>query len=164
MIHITATENLPQIASMSEVMQKLADLLMRHIQEVADTSGYGWWANRLFPSGRATLGYIKRNLRKTSGENFAEVSWNSNPYDSRVAFVHEFGASIPRSDKMRKFFKYKYWKTKEPFWLAMAITKSPIIAIPKRPVIRSISATRMEEYVRFIGKEIIITSTQKKER
>ena len=62
---------------------------------------------------------------------------SSKPY----AAIHNSGGRIAITPKMRKYFWAKYYETKKPHWLALAVTKKRHITIPKRQFVGTTAQT-----------------------
>ena len=89
---------------------------------------------RIFPNGNLLDSFIDKN----SPFNLASIDirngltfGSSLPYAS----VHEFGASIKITDKMRSFFWAKWYESNEQneLWKNLALTKKTHITIKPRP-------------------------------
>ena len=102
-------------------------------------------------------GLIKSKLQQLekalSGDNVVQVGipQDTSPYPdgtpvSLVAAVHEFGADIEVTDKMRKFF----------FAIGYPLNRSTThINIPERSFMRSTMREEQKKYVKFMRKSIL---------
>ena len=149
--------SLPQLPPPQSVMESLSTLLGEDIIKDVEAGGNPRWQNRIHPPGQATLGYIRRTLQLSSGENFARASFGGGD-SSKYAAVHEMGWEILRTQKMKRFFWAKYYESgkADDFWKNMALSKKQFITIPPRPVVSGIFA-RKEDYARFIGQRLVVT-------
>lgn len=108
----------------------------KHIHANFDNAGYGKWESKYIDDGRALLtgktGLLKSG---TSVEpdlaNYAVTAGSSAVY----AQVHQEGALIPVTTKMRKFFWMQFKETKNDKWKKLALMKKNYIEIPARPFI-----------------------------
>jgi hypothetical protein len=157
MLRGSVSGSLPKLADLKDIMSKLAQMMDTDVRQIV-SNGSGW-RERVFPGGRAVLGYIHRNLKQSSGDDFAQVEWNSSPHSPKAAFAHEFGATIQISDRMRGFFYHKFKETGQRFWLGMYLHRGSTITIPKRSVIEEMRRN-VEKYVEFVGRNLTITTTE----
>jgi hypothetical protein len=142
----------PPFPSMFEINQKLAILLGQNIRDDVAQGGHPPWKPRIYPEGISSFRYIGATMKTEATDHYAQASWGE---DLVYARVQQYGASIVRTDRMRRFFWAKWYETKEEFWKGMALSQKATIDIPVRSATSWIYARR-EEYEEFIGKEITI--------
>lgn len=77
---------------------------------------------------------------------------------SVVAAVHENGATIPITAKMRRFFWAKYFETKADMWRGLALTKKSAVTIPPRPffadAVKELETTELPDIMEAIFKRM----------
>lgn len=72
-----------------------------------------------------------------------------------IATVHEFGATIDVTEKMRGFFWNKYYDTEDESWKWMALMDQETIVIPERRFLRSTLENHQKDIVNVITRQIM---------
>lgn len=108
----------------------------KHIHNNFETAGAGKWEPKFIDDGRAIL-TGKSGLLKSSTTVEADLVNKSLIAGSGVDYsqVHQEGATIPVTDKMRKYFWAKFKETKNVKWKYLALMKKKFVTIPARPFI-----------------------------
>jgi len=68
------------------------------------------------------------------------------------AAIHEFGGTIPVTDKARAYFWYMHRRTGNDLWLALALSDE--IKIPARPYLRPAVESTKDEVPKFVAKAL----------
>ena len=108
------------------------------------------WKPRSFPNSKGSLlmvtGKLRRSIRSSVSSD--SVVWETS---EAYAAIHNYGGTVTVTDKMKRFFWYKYRATKDDHWKWMALMKTGAkIKMPQRqflgdhPVVRK----RAEDIVR----------------
>lgn len=159
MLNIEVTGTFPQAsADLSGAMQKAAQVLEDAVLENFRQGGRP--TQWLAPYGPRNLGgpqgSLARSLRKSSGDNWAELS-SDTPYSR----IHQTGGTIYSKGKMEWYFLWMFHQTGELKWkyMFMAVRKWGFINIVARPymVLTDDDIERLRE---LVGKFIVETNFQ----
>lgn len=98
---------------------------------------------------------MKKKLKKSRKSGALINSWKFELYNETTAAIYsnlpyariqDKSGKIKITAKMRNFFWYKYGKTKDKMWKAMAITKKKYISIPAKNY-SNVSTKQVAKYV-----------------
>lgn len=73
-------------------------------------------------------------------------------FDKVYAAIHEYGGTIEVTDKARAYFWYRFAKTGDPMWRALAL--SDTITIPARPYLRPALEENKGTVSEFVAKAL----------
>lgn len=93
------------------------------------------WKPRAYDNPRGSLLMVSGAMRRSTQ---GVVSGNGVRFSSSLPYtaLHNEGGKITVTDKMKRFFWYKYMRTKDEAWKRMALMKTgKIISIPQRQFI-----------------------------
>jgi len=115
-------------------------------------------------------GFYLRGAERVTGakEGIREVSVApgqvTGKFGSEVPYaaIHEYGGSIQKTVKSRRFFWAMWYNSKAPMWKALALTAGPI-KIPARPYLRP-AIQKTEPMIVDYTRQRLIDLTRKLER
>jgi len=115
-------------------------------------------------------GFYLRGSERVTGakEGIREVKVSpgqvEGTYGSQVPYaaIHEYGGTIPKTAKSRRFFWAMWYNSKAPMWKALALTAGPI-KIPARPYLRP-AVEKVEGEIVDYARQRLIELTRKLER
>lgn len=115
-------------------VELFAESFSLHGQIMSNGSVKAWKGRGFSPKNRngaallVKTGKLQRDLRYRKSVKAVNII-SDLPY----SVIQNDGGTIPVSAKMRSFFWYMFKKTKDEFWMRMALSKQ--ITIPARPFI-----------------------------
>lgn len=77
------------------------------------------------------------------------------------AAVHEYGARITITAKMRRFFWAKWFETGADMWRALALTKKAFVTIPARPYFAPALAKFFDVDVPYVLADVVAAVNRK---
>lgn len=103
----------------------------------------GGWKNRAFTKGvqrnlLVNRGFLKDDI-KVNNKSFSKIVIGTSSITKDYASIHNEGASIKVTDKMRSYFWAKYYETKDKsekeYYKNLALTQKSSFEIPQREFI-----------------------------